>query len=194
MLHFNPMSEQRSPITRRCAAVRFGAATRIGAATRLGATFAALVALVGAAGGCSVTRPEARAVDARIVESSGSATKIEVALELLNTGKDEVELVEYDYVVTLPDGAAYGGKWAALRALPPGRTVAAAVPAVLPTASLAAAGTTPWRVSGTIRYRDPQSIARILYEAGILKTETSFSGSGDGIRAGLAAPAAAAGQ
>jgi hypothetical protein len=182
------MSEQRSPITRP------SAATHLGAATRLSATAAALAALVAAAGGCSVARPEARAVDARIVESRGNATKIEVALELRNTGKDEIELVEYDYVVTLPDGAAYGGKWAALRALPPGRTVAATVPAVLPTASLAAAGTTPWRVSGTVRYRDPQSIARILYEAGILKTETSFSGSGDGIGAGLAAPAAAAGQ
>ncbi|MEY3142283.1 MAG: hypothetical protein RLY21_776 [Planctomycetota bacterium] len=178
------MSEPNSPIT------------RLRASLRLGATVGALAVLACALGGCSVLRPEARAVDARIVESNGNATKIEVALELQNTGKDEVELVEYDYVVTLPDGASYGGKWAALRALPPGRVVAATIPAVLPTASVAAAGSNPpaWRVSGTVRYRDPQSIARILYEAGILKTETGFSGSGSAIRAGLAAPAAATGQ
>ena len=143
-----------------------------------------------------MVRPEARAVDARIVESGGDATKVEIALELRNPGKDEVELVEYDYVVTLPDGAAYGGKWAALRALPPGRTVEATIPAVLPRQSVANAGSgeSAWRVSGTLRYRDPQSFARILYEAGILRTEVSFSGSGRAIRAAEAAPAAATGQ
>jgi hypothetical protein len=29
-----------------------------------------------------------------------------------------------------------------------------------------------------VSYRDPQSFARILYEAGILKTESSFDGEG----------------
>lgn len=186
------MPEPNSPATRR----RGGG--------NLAATAGALAVLVGAAGGCSVVRPEARAIDARIVESSGLAanditkgvTKLEIALELRNPGKDEVELVEYDYVVTLPDGAAYGGKWAALRALPPGRTVEATIPAILPTASVGAARSSEaaWRVSGTLRYRDPQSFARILYEAGILKTEISFSGSGSMIRPGVAAPAAATGQ
>lgn len=186
------MSESNSPIA------------RPGAVSRLAATAGALAVLVGVGGGCSVVRPEARAVDARIVESNGAAatdmtkgvTKLEIALELRNPGKDEVELVEYDYVVTLPDGAAYGGKWAALRALPPGRTVEATIPAILPTASVGAAASSPsaWRVSGTLRYRDPQSIARILYEAGILKTEVPFSGSGSTIRPRVAAPAAATGQ
>lgn len=190
------MSEPSSPTSRPAAGLR---ATGTAGALAI----AALAALLGM-GGCSVTRPEARAIDARIVESSGvqaaditkGVTKLEIALELRNTGKDEVELVDYDYVVTLPDGASYGGKWAALRALPPGQPIEATIPAILPTASVAAARSSPsaWRVSGTIRYRDPQSIARILYESGILKTEVSFSGSGSMIRTGLPAPAAATGQ
>jgi hypothetical protein len=35
-----------------------------------------------------------------------------------------------------------------------------------------------WVVSGTASYRDPQSFARILYEAGLLKTQAEFGGSG----------------
>ena len=36
-----------------------------------------------------------------------------------------------------------------------------------------------WTVTGTMTYRDPQSFARILYEAGILKTESMFEGEGN---------------
>jgi len=154
----------------------------------------ALAALVGvSAAGCSVARPEARAFEARIAESTGATTKVDIALELTNPGDDEIELVEYDYTITLPDGASYGGKWAALRALPPARTVEATVPAVLPTASVRD-GAAAWRVSGTLRYRDPQSIARILYEAGLLKTEVGFSGAGSAMRPATQAPKAATGQ
>jgi hypothetical protein len=157
------------------------------------ATTGAAASVLWTAGGCSVVRPDARATDARIVETGGGATQVDIALELKNTGDDEVELVEYDYVVTLGDGSSYGGKWAALRALPPGRTVEATIPAVLPAASVGI-GQVPWSVSGTLRYRDPQSIARIFYEAGILKTEVSFSGSGPSLKPIAAAPAAATGQ
>lgn len=125
-----------------------------------------------------------------MVESVGGVTKVDIALELRNTGDDEVDLLEYDYVVTLADGSAYGGKWAALRALPPGQTVEATIPAVLPSASVGGA----WRVNGTLRYRDPQSIARILYESGLLRTEVGFSGAGSSILPALQAPAAVTGQ
>jgi hypothetical protein len=39
-----------------------------------------------------------------------------------------------------------------------------------------------WRVTGKVEFRDPQSFARILYEAGILHTRSEFSGDGDVIR------------
>jgi hypothetical protein len=167
--------------------------TRIQPALRTVAVTGAAAAMLWAASGCAVARPDARATDARIVETSGAAARVDIALELKNTGDDEVELVEYDYVVTLGDGSSYGGKWAALRALPPGRTVEATIPAVLPAASVGA-GQVPWSVSGTLRYRDPQSIARIFYEAGILKTEISFSGTGSALKPIAPAPAAATGQ
>jgi hypothetical protein len=134
--------------------------------------------------GCSFTRPEARATSARLVESRDGTSRIEIELELLNPGKDEVELLEYDYTLALADGARYGGKWAALRTLPPKTPVRATIPAIVPTAS--ATGAASWSVSGSLRYRDPQSVARILYEAGILRPEASFAGSGGAV--GAAAP------
>lgn len=149
--------------------------------------------MVWSAAGCSISRPEARAVDARIGEAGAGTTRVDIDMELRNSGDDEVELIEYEYVVSVGDGASYGGKWAALRALPPGQVVRATIPAVLPTASIGG-GQVPWRVSGTLRYRDPQSIARILYESGILKTEVGFSGAGQSLRLSPAPPAAATGQ
>jgi hypothetical protein len=146
---------------------------------RLAVVMPALITMI-AATGCSLTRPEARATDMRISTVAGDVAQVEVLLELRNAGKDEIELVEYDYVVSLADGTRYGGRWAALRALPPGQTVQAVIPAVLPLQSLRD-GKTAWSMSGTLRYRDPESFARILYEAGILKSQVDMSGSGPAI-------------
>jgi hypothetical protein len=134
------------------------------------------------AAGCGVVRPTVSASEMRLGETTADATKVGLVLELVNPGRDEVELVRYDYSVILDDGARYDGVWSAQRALPPGRPVEAVIPAVLPSVSVArAAGDADargWRVEGTLRYRDPQSFARILYEAGILRTEVGFAGAG----------------
>lgn len=137
----------------------------------------ALLATAAAAlAGCHVVRPEGRATQMRLGETKGDLTEVAVVLELRNPGRDEIDLVEYDYTISLADGSRYGGRWAALRALPPGQTVEATLPAVLPTASLAEG--MAWSASGTGKYRDPDSVFRILYEAGILKNEYSFSTNG----------------
>jgi hypothetical protein len=137
----------------------------------------ALLATAAAAlAGCHVVRPEGRATQMRLGETKGDLTEVAVVRELRNPGRDEIDLVEYDYTISLADGSRYGGRWAALRALPPGQTVEATLPAVLPTASLAEG--MAWSASGTGKYRDPDSVFRILYEAGILKNEYSFSTNG----------------
>lgn len=127
--------------------------------------------------GCTLVRPEARATAMEVRRSSDSAAEVVLLVELRNPGKDEIELVQYDYTVSVADGSSYGGRWAALQALPPGQTVTAEIPALLPTSGLDR-DASAWRASGTLSYRDPRSFARILYEAGILKSEISFSGSG----------------
>ncbi len=129
--------------------------------------------------GCHVVRPEGRATELRLGQSNGDLTEVAVVLELHNPGRDEIDLVEYDYTVSLADGSRYGGRWAALRALPPGQTVEATLPAVLPTSSLAEG--VAWTARGTGKYRDPDSVFRILYEAGILKNEYSFSSAGSSV-------------
>jgi hypothetical protein len=137
----------------------------------------ALLATAAAAlAGCHIVRPEGRATEMRLGETKGDLTEVAVVLELRNPGRDEIDLVEYDYTISLADGSRYGGRWAALRALPPGQAVEATLPAVLPTASLAEG--MAWSATGTGKYRDPNSVFRILYEAGILKNEYSFSTNG----------------
>ena len=141
----------------------------------------ATAAIATALAGCSVARPTARAADAclgstELAVAGATTARIDITLELTNTSGNEVELVSYDYLIRLEDGASYDGRWAALRALPPGQTVKATVPAIVPLAS--AREGVRWTVTGTMTYRDPQSFARILYEAGILKTESMFEGAG----------------
>lgn len=121
-------------------------------------------------------RPRAVATEVRVAETGDATSRLEIVLELANTGETDVELVTYDYTVALEDGSSYGGRWAALRALPPRETVQAVIPAIVP-ASSARAGAR-WTLTGHVSYRDPQSIARILYEAGILRTESDMSGTG----------------
>jgi hypothetical protein len=127
-------------------------------------------------GGCSVSRPAAKPLEAKIGVTGALTTSVDITIELTNTSMNEVDLVSYDYLIRLEDGASYDGRWAALRALPPGQTVRATVPAVVPIAS--ARPGARWTVVGTLAYRDPQSFARILYDAGLLKTESAFEGSG----------------
>ena len=128
-------------------------------------------------GACSLARPEARAINVQLTRTDGALAEVAVVMELRNTGKDEIELVEFDYILTLSDGARYGGRWAALRALPPNHTVTATVPAVVPLSSLRN-GASGWTVTGSLGYRDPSSFARILYEAGILHYEVPISSAG----------------
>ena len=125
---------------------------------------------------CSVARPQVVAREARVAETGTATTRLDIVLDLTNAGETDVELVTYDYLLTLSDGSSYGGRWAALRALPPRQTVRAVIPAILPSAS--AREGVRWSLGGHVSYRDPQSIARILYEAGILRTEVGFSGAG----------------
>jgi hypothetical protein len=143
---------------------------------RLSSAAPLLVASVIAVGGCSVARPSVRATAATIGTRGTGTSQVDVTIALENTGSTEVELVTYDYIIKLADGSSYGGRWAALRALPPGQTVEAKIPAVLPVAS--AVEGARWDFTGTVSYRDPQSFARILYEAGLLKTEAQIEGSG----------------
>lgn len=126
--------------------------------------------------GCAVQRPQVSAREARVAEAGDATARLEIVLDLTNAGDTDVELVTYDYILSLADGSSYDGRWAALRALPPRQTVQAVIPAVVP-ASSAREGIR-WTLRGTVSYRDPQSIARILYEAGILKTEADMDGSG----------------
>jgi hypothetical protein len=153
---------------------------------------ACLLGSAALAGGCSVPRPRIEATAARLAETGSSTARLDIVLDLTNTGGTDVELVNYDYTISLADGSSYGGRWAALRALPPNETVQAVIPAVVPAAS--ARDGVRWSLRGQASYRDPQSIARILYEAGILRTETDMAGSGTlAAQPAAAAPPAPAG-
>ncbi|MFM7050643.1 MAG: hypothetical protein ACKOYN_00715 [Planctomycetota bacterium] len=139
----------------------------IGPEAGLAASLAASLAL----SGCTINRPAVRPIGAVVSATGEGVERLSIELELTNPGSDEIELVEYDYTVRGSDGSGYSGRWAALLALAPESTSRATIPAVVPAG---AAGRT-WSVDGSLRYRDPKSIARLLYELGLIKPETGFA-------------------
>lgn len=193
--HRSTIARTPAEVARECANSAANAAGKFGRGGSVALLLGALAGpMSGLMSGCSVAQPEARARALEVGRISGDLAEVDIVVELRNPGRDEIELVQYDYTLSAGDGARYGGRWAALRALPPGQTVEARIPAVLPASSIEAGRT--WSASGTLRYRDPSSIVRILYEAGILKTEVGFGGSGSGatrVNADPSGPAPAVG-
>lgn len=118
-----------------------------------------------------MNRPTVQPISASLSATGEGVEQISVELELVNPGDDEIELVEYDYTLRGSDGSGYSGRWAALLALPPQTTTKTTIPAVVPPGP---EGRT-WSLKGSLRYRDPKSIARLLYELGILKPEAGFT-------------------
>lgn len=136
----------------------------------------ATVAAASLLAGCSTVQPSVRAVGARVADGMDGVARLEIELELANPGSNEIDLLEYDYRVELDDGAAYSGRWAALRALPADATVRARIPAVVPAPG--PAGSAGWRIQGTVSYRDPASLSRLLFDLGLIENRAAFSGSG----------------
>ncbi|MFZ9881414.1 MAG: hypothetical protein ACO3QC_08440 [Phycisphaerales bacterium] len=126
--------------------------------------------------GCSLGRPSVAPKGFRVTSVGNDAAEVALDLDLVNSGQNEIELLHYDYTLRLDDGSSYTGRWAALLALPPETTTRATIPAIVPPTALRQGR--EWSLEGTLRYRDPQSVGRILYEFGIVRPQVGFQAEG----------------
>jgi hypothetical protein len=130
--------------------------------------------------GCSgMKEPIVGVTGASLGEVSNEAATVQIALQLENPNTDPIELLEFDYHVSVNGERVYDGMRSAQMTLSRLSTRTATLPAVLPFDRVGwnAAQLPPdteVQVHGTLRYLQPGAFARTLFDLGAKRPRTSF--------------------
>lgn len=137
--------------------------------------------------GC-VPSPKITVTSVDLVEVGEEASELAIRLSLHNDADVPVKLDMWSYHLQAA-GATYSGRWSAGITVPPMETVNASIPAVIPN-SASPGPKCAWSSGGSVTYLAPSRIAEVLFELGLNRPSTTFSGRGDSM--GVGAPPAAA--
>ena len=134
--------------------------------------------------GCSGFRaPGITVQDVAITDVTGEALALDFAIDLENPNHEPLELVEFRYTLAVDGTQVYAGRRR------PGANVAAAttrrisLPAVIPfdRAGWTTAGRpaeVKYALSGRVVYTAPTTFAQMLFDLGVRRPKSSFSGRG----------------
>ena len=113
-----------------------------------------------------------------IGDSEPSHVQMVIDLELENRQEEPIQLEEFEYtfITRTAEGEkeSWSGAWLALRTIPADSKIMIAIPAVVP----APADEIEWQVRGDLSYKAPGRWAQILFDTGLRRPSTGFSGSG----------------
>ncbi len=146
-----------------------GAAPASSAPRRLAAWACLALGALGA--GCA--GPTLVVQSAHLEASGPDHAQLGVSIDVANAAEEPLRLLQWDYTVHTPTGS-YSGVWEALVTIPPGSSKVIQIPAVVPGSTFDPASR--WTISGTVRYRSPDRVARILYDLEIHRPREGFSG------------------
>ena len=145
--------------------------------------------------GCGLDRPRAEVRGVSATDRSQEGLRLEIVVDLENTGDEILPLVASQYTVTIDQVGSYESSDRLIRTLPaaneletgrgdatatprqPGRQVIQ-LPVALPWDGRDVAGLT-YRVEGTVSYRPPGEIRALLSEAKLPLPLVYFNGSGE---------------
>jgi hypothetical protein len=139
------------------------------------------VVLMSLTTGCSFQPPPTIEVgEARLIDNGGEAARCEIDLALSNPGDEPLELLTFEYVVTINGESAYHGRRSAEATLSGEGVRVITLPAVVERSLLARGegGRTQWAISGSLLYVTPGRIAELLLDSGVRKPTVGFSGRG----------------
>ena len=144
---------------------------------RLSPLIAILVLLAGCKG---VKNPQITMTGATLGETTDQAATVRIALRLHNPNNEPLELLEFDYRVSVDGKAAYSGTRSAQMTLARMSTRDIEIPAVVNVSE--SGGQLPAdanvQVNGSLRYIAPGAIAQTLFDTGVRRPRVSFSGKG----------------
>ncbi|HWB19912.1 MAG TPA: LEA type 2 family protein [Phycisphaerales bacterium] len=149
-------------------------------AWRLALTFFLAASL----GGCSIGGPAITVDDARIAQQTDDAVQFQIHLKAQNKTETPMRLLEYTYSVSVDGQQVYEGRRAAIATLAANSTTQLMLPAVAPRSAMknlsaVSLANGRYSVSGTLTFVEPGTVAKVLYDARILRPVQGFDGSGE---------------
>lgn len=128
--------------------------------------------------GCDATRaPGLSVAGARVVEQRPEATLVEITLELTNTNRDPVPLVEFRYQADLDGRRVFESRRAAQATLRRLGTQEVILPVVIPSERLGGrpAGARQLALSGRLLYIALGQLGEVLFDTGVRVPKVAFS-------------------
>lgn len=136
---------------------------------------AALLALAPALAACH-TAPSFAVTDVAMTDESDAGYVLSFTIEGTNEEKEELPLREIHYSLSLDGQHVFTGQRSAQATLPAGASQAITLPVAIP--GPPPSDTADYRISGTVTYLLPGSIAELLFDNNIRRPNSTFAESG----------------
>ncbi len=144
---------------------------------------AALLAGSGPAGCTMIRRPAVSVARVAVNEVGGEAVGLGCVLELANPNAIPLRLDEFRYELSIDGETVYEGRRSAEATLGARSTRTITVPAVVPAGSWREAEggerRPGYELRGTVRYRAPSDLARLLFDLKVRRPKAAFRGEGE---------------
>ncbi|MEY4826548.1 MAG: hypothetical protein RLZZ288_99 [Planctomycetota bacterium] len=135
------------------------------------------------------TPPQISVIGVDVVEKGATTSELAVRLEIQNLTGEPIRLDTWEYNLRMQGQGVYSGQWVAAITIPAESRVLTAIPAVVNNGDLPTTDAS-WNVDGWIRYLEPTRFSQLLYDLGLNRPSTNFSGRGDKIGSGGSVPSA----
>lgn len=138
----------------------------------------------GGLAGCSMYRPPSVAVgEAMLVDETDEALRLDITLDLTNPNNEPLELIRFEYSVSIDGVSVYRAKRAAEATLSASGGKRLTLPAVVrfdrvPWGESARPQEVGWSIRGSLLYITPGALAEALLDTGVRKPRTRLAGSG----------------
>lgn len=128
--------------------------------------------------GCGTRAPLTQCMGSTNFQATPTAIAMDVEFEICNTNDIPLQLMIYNYSVTLNGQTVYKGKTSAQQTVPQWSTTRSYIPVVIRKDEIANAETLSWQLSGTLGYVPPSAFAEALLTSGLWETTTRITASG----------------
>ena len=124
--------------------------------------------------GCTTRAPIATYQHAVVSKFNSDAVAFDAVFAVSNTNKEPIELLLYEYSVTVDGDHMFTGLYEAKLTIPRWSIIESSIPIVIPAGAITAKQE-EWQVSGTLSYIESDAFADTLRKAGFSKPSISFS-------------------
>ena len=128
--------------------------------------------------GCGVRPPLTQFIGSTTMQSTAEAIAMSVEFEISNTNDIPLQLMMYDYTVTVNGKIVHKGKNSAQQTVPRWSITRSFIPVVIRKDEVAAPETVSWQLPGSLGYVPPSAFAETLLSSGIWETAVRIKAHG----------------